>query len=453
VTAGYSVEPGREPAAGSRGGAAAGERRASGRDDWSRPLLWACLAVAAAVRVALYLVHYRGRPLGFNDAPYYSVQATRLADGIWFTDPATGFPVAEHGPLTSLILAPVSWMGAPEDWQRLLTVVTGLATVVVLGLVGRRLGGPAVGVAAAGLAAVYPNLWLNDGLVMSESVAALVVSLWMLAGCAWYGRRSPGRALAFGATAGAAALARSELIVLAAATVAVILVVERRAGRRAALAAAGGAALVLAPWVLPNLVRFEEPVVLSTNEGTTLRGANCDETYSGPALGSWALPCIAQPEIVALEPSQRSDRWRSDGLRYARERAGRLPAVLTARVGRALDMYGLDYQVDEDVRDGRPRQGSWAGIAAFWILAPLAAAGIARARGVARWLLVAPVVTVAISTVAFYGGHRIRSPVEPVVVLAAALAAGHVVGPLFDRRRDERRVVARPQTVNEAATP
>jgi CHASE2 domain-containing sensor protein len=119
-------------------------------------------------------------------------------------------------------------------------------------------------------------------------------------------------------------------------------------------------------------------------------------------------------------------------------------------VGRALDVYGLDYQVDEDVRDGRPRPGSWAGIVSFWILAPLAAVGIARARRVARWLLLAPVVTVAISSVAFYGGHRIRSPVEPVVVLAAALAAAGLARSRLVRRRAG---VAEPQPVKAAVTP
>jgi 4-amino-4-deoxy-L-arabinose transferase-like glycosyltransferase len=163
---------------------------------WFRPLLAACVAVAAAVRMTLYLGYYRGRPLGMNDAPYYSEHAARLAQGTWFTDPRTGFPAAEHGPLTSLVLAPVSWADNPEDWQRLGTVITGVATVVVLGHVGRRLAGPVAGVAAAGLAALYPNLWLNDGLVMSESVAALCVSSWVLAGCVWHERRSAGWAAA-----------------------------------------------------------------------------------------------------------------------------------------------------------------------------------------------------------------------------------------------------------------
>ena len=40
----------------------------------------------------------------------------------------------------------------------------------------------AKGLIAAGVAAVYPNLWLNDGLVMSESVSCLLVSLVLWAG-------------------------------------------------------------------------------------------------------------------------------------------------------------------------------------------------------------------------------------------------------------------------------
>jgi hypothetical protein len=87
----------------------------------------------------------------------------------------------------------------------------------------------------------------------------------------------------------------------------------------------------------------------------------------------------------------------------------------------------LDYQIDEDVRDGRPRWASWAGVVSFWVLAPLALYGVMRWRGVNRWLLLAPVLTVALSSVAFYGGHRIRAPVEPIVVLAAAGASIHVV--------------------------
>jgi hypothetical protein len=45
--------------------------------------------------------------------------------------------------------------------------------------------------------------------------------------------------------------------------------------------------------------------------------------------------------------------------------------------------------------------------------------------------LLAPVLVSAITTVAFYGGHRIRSSAEPSIVIFAALA----VGALIDRTR------------------
>jgi hypothetical protein len=164
-----------------------------------------------------------------------------------------------------------------------------------------------------------------------------------------------------------------------------------------------------------------------------LRGANCDRTYGGEALGSWSIFCLViEPETVALEPSRRSDRWQADGIAYARDHAGRVPLVMAARMGRSLDLFGLDYQIDEDVRDGRPRWGAWAGVVSFWVLAPIALLGITRWQGIPRWLLVAPVLTVGLSTLAFYGGHRIRAPVEPVVVVVAGAAAVRL---LWDRRR------------------
>src|SRR5256885_2161402 len=47
---------------------------------------------------------------------------------------------------------------------------------VVLGLLGRALGGSISGLIAAGVAALDPNLWMNDGLVMSESLAVLLTA-------------------------------------------------------------------------------------------------------------------------------------------------------------------------------------------------------------------------------------------------------------------------------------
>jgi len=392
--------------------------RGTSRFRWG---LAACAAGAAVVRLAVYFRYYRGAPFGFNDAPYYSQTATALAHGHWFV--LDGQPAAEHGPITTLLVAPVSWMDSPEDWQRLVTVVTGVAVVVVIGLVGRRLGGERVGLVAAALAALYPGLWLNDGLVMAESPGALAVVVWMLAALIWRARPTPGWAAVMGVAAGVAMLTRAELgVLMIAGVVAAWWLGGDRRWLMAALAAAGGL-LVLAPWVAFNVGRFDRTVILSTNDGTTLRASNCDAAYEGRAIGSAVIKCLViEPEVVGMETSQRSARWRADGIEYARDHAGRVPVVVLARLGRSLDLFGLGYQVDEDVREGRPRLGSWAAIFSFWVLAALALVGQRRATRFGRFVLWTPVAAVLLTAVAFYGSHRVRAALEPSVVLGAALA-------------------------------
>ena len=58
------------------------------------------------------------QPLLLNDSLWYSAQAVVLARGDGFADPFYGGPSAEHGPLTPIVLAAVSWIDAPVPWQR-----------------------------------------------------------------------------------------------------------------------------------------------------------------------------------------------------------------------------------------------------------------------------------------------------------------------------------------------
>lgn len=379
-------------------------------------------AAGLALRLTVFVTEHRGARFGFNDGPYYSQQAFELARGVLFRDP-TGGPGAEHGPLTAVLLAPFSWADS-VDLQKVGTIVLGTATIVVLGLVGRRLGGPRVGLLAAGVAALYPNLWVNDGLVMSESPGALFVSLWLLAGLVWLERRDTAAAVTWGVLGGLGALTRSELGLLIVLSAVVMVVVRRPDRWRSAAVVVAAAVVVMAPWLAWNATRFERPVLLTTNDGTTLRGANCDDTYAGDALGSWSLDCLVLDDGAALQldPSRRAARWRSEGLAYIGDNLDRIPVVVLARAGRMLDVHGLGHMVDEDVRDDRPRWASWAGIVAWWLLAPAAAYGVLRTPAPARWLLLSPAIVVLVTSLLFYGGHRIRSPLEPVVVLGAGLA-------------------------------
>jgi hypothetical protein len=382
-----------------------------------------CAAVGAALRIIVFLAEHRGQRMGFNDGPYYSRQAFDLVEGVLFRDQRTGAPGAEHGPLTPILLAPFS-IGHAVDLQRVGTIAYGVATIVVVGFVARRIAGDRAGIAAAFVAAVYPGLWLNDGIVMAETAGALAVALWLLVGVAWRNEPRLRYAVLWGLVGGLGALARSELALLVAASLIAIVFARSPSPRRwvAAGAVAGTALLAVAPWVTWNATRFDRVVLLTTNDGTTLRGANCDAAYHGRTTGSWVLACLAG-DAVDLETSVRAAQWRDEGLEYARDHAGRLPVVAAARVGRLLDVYGVGWMIDEDVRDDRPRWGSWLAVVAWWVLAPVAAFGIARTpRRFDRWLLAAPVVVVLVTAVAFYGGHRLRSPMEPVVAIGVALA-------------------------------
>jgi 4-amino-4-deoxy-L-arabinose transferase-like glycosyltransferase len=225
-------------------------------------------------------------------------------------------------------------------------------------------------------------------------------------------------------------LARSEVLLLVPAAALVMLIGGRRSSQRTwphAAVATGTAIAVLLPWVVFNLVRFDQPVLLTTNDGPVLLGANCNETYYGPAQGGWSLFCVVNDPGTRPneDPSTRSARQRREAVSYARHHLDELPRVVVKRVGRALDLFALDNMVHGDVGEERERWVSWAGIVSFWMLAPLAVIGAMRTRRRDRAVLLIPVVIAAATTVLIYGGHRLRSTAEPSIVILAAIAIGH----------------------------
>ena len=377
-----------------------------------------CVVLGAAIRCTYVAFHW-GHKLKLNDSWYYSEQARQLAHGRWFREIFYDQPGAEHGPLTSLLMAPVSFTSHYQDFQRLVTVVTGIALVWAIGRFAEEVAGPKVGLVAAFIAAVYPNLWMNDGLVMSESISMLLVALSLWA--AWRAsEHAHVRGVVLGIALGLAVLARSELALL----LPLVLLWLALSRRRAALTALGCAVLVVTPWVGFNMARFERPVLLTTNDGTTLLGANCPQTYSGDHLGGWLVTCVAADPAFSPteEPSVRSARQRSLAVRYALDHMDRWPAVVAARVGRTLDLFGIEDSIFQDQGEERPVFFAWVGVVFFWAIA---LASVFGARVVARrlrWLLAVPIVTVMATTVLFYGAHRIRSTAEPVLVILASAA-------------------------------
>ncbi|MEX2627296.1 MAG: glycosyltransferase family 39 protein [Ilumatobacteraceae bacterium] len=396
--------------------------------------------VAAAGRLVRWWLVKWDQELLLNDSLYYSAQARQLTQGRFFRDVFEDVPAAEHGPLTSIVLAPFSFGDDPVRWQRLGTIVLGVIVVALIGLLGRRIGGDRVGLVAAAIAAVYPNLWLNDGLVMAESLAALLSVATLLVLLDLQATPDVRRGILFGALVGLATLTRSELALFV--PLAWIVVVRAVGERRRTLAIAAAMTVaavgVVAPWTAFNLTRFERPVVLTTNDGTTLIGAYCPATFEGEHVAGWFIGCVWEhPSFTEPEPSVRSALQREAAFEFIADNAGAVPPMMVRRVARSFDLTAVDQLIDHAEGEEREPWAVRAGMAAFWVLLPLAAVGAMRIERRHLLVLVLPVVTTVLVSALFYGAQRFRIAMEPVVVVLAAVT-------LVDLARDRARSPMRP---------
>lgn len=422
---------------------------ATGSVSWRDPWVLVAIVAGLAVRAAM-LVARLGDKVPFSDALWYSAQATALNRGRAFNDLFTGEPTAEHGPLTPILLSPVS-TGGGASHERALMAIYGVVGFLVLVQVARHLLAQRAARVASVLAALYPNIWMHDSILMSEALAIGLVSTTMLALLHVRERPSWWSCAAVGAAIGLGGLARSELVLLAPLCAFVVWgftrwrtgdVEDRTTSRRPRLRPVvhgsiviATALVVVAPWVLHNLSRFEEPTFLTTNDGTTLLGANCDETWSGGDTGSWSVLCVLGVDELADAPdaSVRSRLQREMAFEHVGDNLGRLPIVTVARAARMLDLYGLSDMVDGDVGEDKFAWVVWLGIVSFWLLAPLAVVGLVRMRRDDRAIVLPPLIVVVVTTLVFYGANRIRAPLEPALVLGAAAGIDVVLSALHRR--------------------
>jgi 4-amino-4-deoxy-L-arabinose transferase-like glycosyltransferase len=397
-----------------------------GRPTRGFALRLAGLAAAGFALRALYLLTVGRHVTGVGDWHFYHWQANLLADGRGFIEPYKYrfdhhvSPSAGHPPLYPLALSGVSLLGGTSELaHRLLGLVLGAGTIVLVGLLGRRAGGDRLGLAAAGLCAVYPLMVAVDGALMSETLYGPLIAVALLAAWRLLDHPGPWIALGTGAAIALAALTRSEALLL------VPLLAWPAAWRggsgwplRAALATLG-CVLALAPWTVRNADRFDAFVAISTNDATVVAGANCPLTYYGVDLGGWNIECIS--ERREDNEAEQAAIWRREARDYARDHAGRLPIVATVRFLRVWDLWQPRRQVM--FAEGRQRRVEQAGVAVYFVFLVLGAMGAValRRRGVPLLVLLAPAVAVSMSAVLGYGVPRLRHAFEiPLLVLAAA---------------------------------
>ncbi|MDQ6914512.1 MAG: glycosyltransferase family 39 protein [Actinomycetota bacterium] len=384
-------------------------------------------ALAVRVAYALLFSEQDNAPFATGDFNYFHQIANLLASGRGYIRPRefaamhVMWPSAEHPPLWPFLLAAVSKLGGTSELaHRLAGCPLGAATVAAVGLLGRRVAGERAGLIAAGIAAGYPIFVGADASLMSETLYGLGIAVALLLAYRLLDRPGPAVAVALGAVLGAAALTRPECLLLLA-LLALPAAVRGGPGWAPRLALTCAATvLVLAPWTIRNWTAFGRPVLVSLNDSTVLRGANCDRAYHGQDAGFWHLGCLTAPRDLRNE-ARIAEQYRREGLDYALDHAGRLAVVMPVRILRTWDLWQPGRQVL--FAEGRNMWVERAGVATYYVLLGLAGFGalrLRRRRDPPLWPLLAPFAMVLVVSLMAYGYTKFRYPAEiPLIVLAA----------------------------------
>jgi 4-amino-4-deoxy-L-arabinose transferase-like glycosyltransferase len=241
------------------------------------------------------------------DATAYARIAANLSEGDGFTvGPAATQPSSNYSPGLPLLVAGSykASGGVHERLARLLLAAIGALSVLFAYLIGRRISGPAAGLIGAAVVAIYPALLEYQGMLMSEPLAATLLSGAVLAMFWADGARqtSPGhrhiRWLLPGVLLGALAMVRPEYLGVAVLLGLVVLGSRLRNGWRGALLSAGvllaGVVLVIAPWTIRNAEALGRFVPISTGGGQVL--------FAGTYMPSGGNPENVGAEVVARHP-------------------------------------------------------------------------------------------------------------------------------------------------------
>lgn len=396
------------------------------------------LAALALIGLIIRIIYVLTAPkhLG-GDAKYFHAQANLIAHGHGYINPfapAKAVPSAAHPPLFPLMLSVASRFGLSSvTAHRLVGVACGVGTVVVIGVVARRLAGPSAGLIAAALATVYPAFIATDATLMSESLFGLLtaVVIWEL-----YRLRdapTPGRATELGMVIALAALTRGEAVLLvplamgSAALAGGPVDVGTRLVRGLSVLLAFS--LVISPWALYNSSRFQRPVPISTNGDVIVANTNCDTTWSGPLMGFWSLKCYSTSG--AGDESVRAVRARQQGLRYVRGHLSRLPIVVAARLGRFFEVFRPSQGARLATLEGKRYVVSRLTTLFFAALVALDIVGIRLLRN--RKIDLVPVVMIAgvavTTAAAAYGSVRLRASFDVALIILGGVTIQTLIGP------------------------
>ncbi len=405
------------------------------------------------------------------DATAYAAIAANLEQGDGFTVGATATqPSSNYSPGLPLLVAGAYEVtgGVHERLARVVLALIGSLAILFTYLLGRRLSrvmpyaapdrlkasNVVAGLVGAAAVAVYPALVEYQGMLMSEPLAATLLSGAVLA--MFWARDRAGVAswLLPGALFGATAMVRPEYLGVAFLLGLVVFVRYVRTDWRRSLAQAAvllaGVIVIVAPWTIRNAAALDRLVPISTGGGQVL--------FAGTYLPSDGDPERVGAEVVARHP----DLFGPDAVQKLR--LEQILATLAAHrypdleTDRALSRMGRE-QLWDDVSEepleyagfvarkvGRVwlhgprdvmREPGWEIF--HWALVGLGLLGLAVLAWRRRWE--ALVLTTIFASITALSALLVASPrrllvMLPLIAALAAVGAVWIWSALRERRQD-----------------
>ena len=370
--------------------------------------------------------------------------------------PAAIEPTAFRPPLYPLVVAAAALTGQLRLALGLFHGLFGAATCLIVYAVARRYLAPAFAALAGALAALDPLLVRHSLLVMTETLAALLVALALLAANDEHGL-SPRRILLLGFILGLLAICRPVFLV-AAAMLAIWLFIAQatwRKGARQSLLFAAAIGLVLGPWIARNWMHWRALIPGTTHGGYTLYLANNESFYAYLQQGAWGE--VWRPEAAADRGDDSAERRAADALFLQRraqfsqlrdedERLADRQAyewawtTIRAEPGDFLQAcvvrLGRFWQLvpHKTVAEERPRSRLLRYAIGLWYAGTLFLAAVGAARLKARWLSPPWIVLLLLAAslmlvhLLFWTNMRMRAPLQPGLALLAAIGANAFCG-------------------------
>jgi 4-amino-4-deoxy-L-arabinose transferase-like glycosyltransferase len=393
------------------------------------------LVVGAGARLAWALYATREPlPVASGDAFSYYYYGKQLAGGHDLVayvgdEPTAYYPIGYPAILAGLFWAAQFTPMSDPLAGSLLNVVFGTLSVGLVFVIGRSLFGPRVGLSAAAVTALFPNLVFYTATLQLETafiflalaaVAVIVTHDWST------GPPSRARLLAFGAVLGLSALVRPFSLPFLAGLLLAYL--AARHGWRRALAGLGWVALpvvvLLTPWTVRNIVVMDSPIVFSTNMGDTLcldRSLDATGTFRFVAHEGCADPDLPEVkrnwkntrkaiEFVVDHPDQEAKQI-LERARYMMENdhdgltapeSGDRPFLghrLRTLLTKVADFYFYG----------------------FLVLGAIGLATLVRGRKPERLFVAVAILTVLVVPLLLWGNPRFHVPLLPFLALTAAV--------------------------------